>query len=624
MELLLKSDKRLYASLALAAALAAFSSPPVAASTNSFTPNLRLVSGAQSLLFRVKDVEPEIRVDTLGRIFVSAIHGVPGGTDLFEIFPNTGSATAKPTFAYRGMPDGLPIFTPTTGLAPGGGDTDLSIGSFNGAVSTTPSVCSPSQSKTTCQPGPLSITSLNLGTVYSSTTTDAGLTYTPGGNAAGAILGDDREWNNAFGGLERYTVVHDVASGNIQFTRSLDGGTTWVNGSPVNTGDLNTAGASVQNNELGTIVVDQNHSSGTPAVTSPILYEVFVSVASPSENIMGNINAVPFHTVYVGRSMDDGLTWTDVKVYNGPTTESYGHLFPSMAVDAAGNVYAVWSDDKNVFLAYSTDHGTTWRGQNRAIISGASTTDKPIQVTNSAKDGGFQTHIFPWIAAGFNGGVDIVYYETPGANPNITTNTWMVGMAQNVNVPSTPGTFRYYTPSDHIIHTGPVCENGIGCNSTQPGNRNLADDFQIAIDPKGLANITFTDDHEVKLRPQTYFTRQIYGFNIGTPNGGGPNQGCVLAGKTLPSGTQPGGLPLQLTVKKATGVSRAWLTLVVNRAVVASGYVTSYKATSSNSGYFAGSGSTGAFTATIGAGAATVNVAGRTIRGTVATGTYAL
>src|ERR1700736_6630025 len=96
-------------SLILMALVAIALSAPVLAAPRIgyFTPNMRLKSQTNSIVLQVKDVEPSVRVDSTGRIFVSAIHGVPGGTDLFQVFPaNTPSGG---TFTYLGMPDGLPV-----------------------------------------------------------------------------------------------------------------------------------------------------------------------------------------------------------------------------------------------------------------------------------------------------------------------------------------------------------------------------------------------------------------------------------------------------------------------------------------------------------------------------------
>ena len=501
------------------------------ASAASFTPNLHLIAQRNGSIFGLQDKEPAVRVDTSGRIFVIALRGVPAGSDLFQVASNGLS------YAYRGQPDGLPAGSV---VAPGGGDVDAAIGSFANGV-----------------PGPLLLTSLNLGTVYSSVTNDAGQTYMPGGNAAGAFFGIDRQWNNAQGPLERYNVVHDQATGNIEFSRSLDGGIIWLNGTATTAGVL---GVSTIDNELGQIVVDQVHH---------VLYNDFASVANATENVIG----FPFHTIWVASSMNDGLTWSDVIAYNGPTTDSYNHIFPVIAVDAVGNVYAAWSDDHNVFLSFSTNFGKTWSPR--------------IQVTSAAGDGGYQTHIFPWMAAGGNGGVDIVYYETASPNRNLATDQWVVGFAQNLNVIGTPSAWSYSVASDHVIHTGQVCENGLGCDTTQKGNRDLADNFQVAIDRGGFANIAYTDDHDATLNPQTYFTKQIGGSSIGPPNGGGRGHGCE-------GDTENSGGTTEFVVKAPDASSPGWLTVAANGAVAAAGYVTSFTPSSVNSGTFAGVTTSGA------------------------------
>ena len=47
-----------------------------------------------------QDVEPEIKVDIFGDVYVTAIHGYPGGVDLWKS-PDKGA-----TFVYMGIPDG--------------------------------------------------------------------------------------------------------------------------------------------------------------------------------------------------------------------------------------------------------------------------------------------------------------------------------------------------------------------------------------------------------------------------------------------------------------------------------------------------------------------------------------
>jgi hypothetical protein len=565
---------------AAGAALAASLCSPAWATTTmgaGFTPNLHLENLSAPIVFGVQDVEPGLRVDACNRVFVSAIRGVPAGTDLFQVQVRNGVAA----YAYRGQPDGLNPGFKKIGIAPGGGDTDEAIGSF--------APCKPSPPKYDTQVGPLLVTSLNLATVFTSQTADEGRTYTPGTNAAGAILVVDRQWNAAQGALERYDVTHDIATGNNVFTKSMDGGLTWLNGTFT---DSMIAATTTQDNELGEIGVDKVHH---------ILYQVFVSVANPSENISSTQTGMPgLHTMWMAKSVDDGLTWTDNIVYNGPLSATYNHIFPMMTVDDVGNVYAGWSDNQNVFVAFSPsgpNAGVKW--------------SSPIQVTGTMGDP-YKTHIFPWLAAAGNGGLDVVYYETTGPNPNVATDTWVVGFAQNKNVLLSPFAFTRQVASDHIIHTGQVCESGIGCDSTQPGNRNLADDFQVQIDPAGFGNIAYTDDHDKKLAPQTYFTRQTTGGLFGgVPIGPAAivtNHGCI-------ADSYDAGLRNAMRLKAPEFGTPGWLTVVLNRKVALAGPVTSFMGTGPTSGLFSGKSRAGAlFSGTVTNGAFTVHVGTQTIQ----------
>lgn len=532
-----------------AAGLGAATAGPALAA--GFTPNLHLKNPTTGGTLKIQDVEPGLRVDACNRVFVSAIRGVPTGTDLFQVQVRNGVAA----YAYRGQPDGLPSGIPPTGLAPGGGDTDEAIGSFG--------PCKPAPPTYNTQVGPLLVTSLNLATIYTSQTADEGRTYTPGGNGAGVFPGVDRQWNAAQGALERYDVTHDLATGNIVFSKSLDGGLTWTNGTFTDSQILTTT---TNNNELGEIVVDQKHH---------FLYQVFVSVLNASENLNGTVNAVPFHVVWVAKSTDDGLTWTDNMVYNGPKTQSYAHIFPMIATDDAGNVYAGWSDDKNVFVSFSpytngATVGTRW--------------STPIQITGTMGDP-YRTHIFPWLAAAGNGGLQVVYYETTGANPNLATDQWVVGFSQNTNVLRSPYSFSRQVASDHIIHTGQVCEGGIGCDSTQKGNRNLADDFQVQTDPLGFANIAYTDDHDSTVPPQVYFTRQTSGGLFGgSPVGPAAvviNHGCI-------ADNYDAGGQTAMRLKAPEFNTPGWLTIVANKKIALAGPVLSFAGTGVASGTFAG------------------------------------
>ncbi|KPJ54070.1 hypothetical protein AMJ39_02085 [candidate division TA06 bacterium DG_24] len=60
------------------------------------------------------------------------------------------------------------------------------------------------------------------------------------------------------------------------------------------------------------------------------------------------------HHIYFSQSTDGGLTWSASELVDDRTTGTYSR-FPSVAVDADGNVYAAWEDDRlGVWDVYSS------------------------------------------------------------------------------------------------------------------------------------------------------------------------------------------------------------------------------------------------------------------------------
>ncbi len=183
-----------------------------------------------------------------------------------------------------------------------------------------------------------------------------------------------------------------------------------------------------------------------------------------------------------------------------PAVKTYGNNtandFPGAAIDSAGNIYVVWAMNNSrnneymVWFASSHDHGQTFYG--------------PFQVSQ-----GPGAAVMPWIAAGDTGRVDIVYYATATpVDPNIAPNSveWNTFFTQSLNANSREPAFTRSQISDHINHKGPICNMGLLCPS---GTRTLADFFQVAIGPDGLANVSFADNGLTSLH--TEFARQTGG-----------------------------------------------------------------------------------------------------------------
>jgi len=323
-----------------------------------------------------------------------------------------------------------------------------------------------------------------------------------------------------------YTEHHDFAASNIYVTRSPDGGATWQNTtSPANLAEQ--PGSPQQLTSIGNsipsgIAVAQRgaHAGRVYAIweTSDNIYNAFG----------GNLTqAEPFDHVFLSYSDDNGSTWTSRSVYNDPcapnppnppaplsvnplaippvvtTCQDSSELFNALAVDDAGNVYVAYIRRNNVtggeydvHVAVSTDGGDHWNGSTNVNTPG------PDHVANPPGDG---THYEPWLAAGADGMVDLVYYRTSevtGASvdfnkPQATSNkaTWDVYLAQSFDHGQT---WTRGKVSDHIVYFGDICSTGIFCGQAPPGSnwandRTLYDVFGVAIGPDGAARVAWTD-----------------------------------------------------------------------------------------------------------------------------------
>jgi photosystem II stability/assembly factor-like uncharacterized protein len=100
-------------------------------------------------------------------------------------------------------------------------------------------------------------------------------------------------------------------------------------------------------------------------------------------------------------SKDEGDTWVDQAIAGSHFvgTSSRNWLSMSVAVDASGTLYAVWSDDQDLlpYVAYSKDDGATW--------------SSPLGIGAP----GVKTSAYPSITAGPAGTVAVAYYGSPQA-----------------------------------------------------------------------------------------------------------------------------------------------------------------------------------------------------------------
>jgi hypothetical protein len=399
--------------------------------------------------------EPAIRATPDGTFFGASENGLGGGTLAWASTDGGRHYYSSPS------PNDVSVGSTSTGseagLEPGGGDTDVATATAKNAQGNYNAY----------------VVSLTLANIDVSTSSDNGKTYTL--NPVTSLPIDDRPWVAATG-ASKVCVSYLTAPGvllpqaGLHVQCSLDAGKTFPQVS--NAYDTSQVGLGASNaSRTGNLSFDPSNPS--------YLYQIFAyaPVADAADP-----NAL-LHAVGIAVSSDGGLTWHDYNIVVNPNadTRHYDNQFPNVTVDKAGNVYAFYSDDRNTFYSYSTDHGQTWHG--------------PIQVNPSG-----ETAIFPWATAGDAGKVDVVYYKTPWvstdqANPTPAesapaTAQWTVGFAQNLSAATGGSTFSETTASP-TVHLGSVCQGGAACT----GNRDLYDDFGVAASPiTGLASIIYSDD----------------------------------------------------------------------------------------------------------------------------------
>ncbi len=284
---------------------------------------------------------------------------------------------------------------------------------------------------------------------------------------------DDRQWLTIDNGLT------PSANDNTVFLtlRNLAGGSE-VLSSPGSTGPTDPVGGFVYTNAATTTFV----GSGAPCgrlTFDPVLRNLYLPCVSGD-----HVNIARAH---VDPSQRTGLQFSTVQTPTSPGG-SVGHLFSSLTVDRAGNLYVAWVDSKNnnVYLSVSTNTGTTW--------------SNPLQVNGDPAN----TNVMPWAIAGNPGTVDIVFYGTSArGDPNLfpswlvnrqaaTGFKWFTYFVRVQNATSNSPTIYQVQASEHPTDYGQLCTAGLDC-TVNMGDRTLADFFSVSLDANGAARIIIND-----------------------------------------------------------------------------------------------------------------------------------
>jgi hypothetical protein len=356
---------------------------------------------------------------------------------------------------------------------------------------------------------------------------------------------DDRQWVAAdeTGGLQNVYMNFNNDSGclatsepgcSIVFVKSID------DGGSNTAADFAASSCNAFSMTQPSAVADSTRSA-CPDPSDPDLWiagavQVDTSPASPNWHSL----YIPFErfdgtnfSLWVAISRDQGDSWTRHLVAAlGP--HDAANIFPDLTIDTAGNLYYTWSQAQSVDQSTPANEGETDVYYTYSQGGGLEGTwAAPIDLTKETGD----SAVFPWMVAGSPGQVDLVLYKAnSGLNPNVeftnpsgqpdtsctavtascigNATVWNTYFGQSQNALNAGANFKLVQISDHPIHQGGVCTQGIACSSTQYQNRDLLDFLTIDVDHTGAAYTTWADDNNDRHDTRQFFSRQIAGASI--------------------------------------------------------------------------------------------------------------
>ena len=230
---------------------------------------------------------------------------------------------------------------------------------------------------------------------------------------------------------------------------------------------------------------------------------------------------------------------------------------PTRPADAAGFVVADNDNAGNIYIAYSEKsryhtYLVTLPAANLANCNTPVSQDitqaqrapennpgfsQPVQVDRD----NVRSTVFPWLVAeGAPGRVAVTFYGTESeGDPNLGTfkASWDVYVNESLNALSANRTFSQVKATTHPFHYDSICLNGLACDTTQPGDRSLADFFAIDYNPVSRKLMVVYDRGEKKPDESAgHVASPMSTTQIGGPSLGG---GTVSTGRAVVRTTSP-------------------------------------------------------------------------------------
>jgi hypothetical protein len=334
-----------------------------------------------------------------------------------------------------------------------------------------------------------------------------------------------------------YMTYHDFGPDTMWVNRSTDGGKSWELPQPVIT-DPEAIASSGCDTVPGGIAVDPRNGW---------TYISWVAGPHPVNNAATGCNYTQgtiFNKLYVAFSKDSGVTWSNVKAFEGldNTTESpndLSEIFSNLSVDRAGNVYVAYpaflDGEYGIYYQWAPPSDT-----------GALQFSAPVKVSGAD----VHTAYYPRMVAGDDGRIGLIYLgspfknvpatatnkatytgdtgdNTPNCSPEVTDpgnhgarflgkpcmlpadTPWYLYQATSLNATSAGASFVTQKMRPDPVHVGDICTLGIFC--LDGDNRDLADVNDIKIDATGGMQLAYTWEAADRSRNEIVFQCQTGG-----------------------------------------------------------------------------------------------------------------
>ena len=206
-------------------------------------------------------------------------------------------------------------------------------------------------------------------------------------------------------------------------------------------------------------------------------------------------------------SRDGGNTWSMCRAATAPgdaagfvvaDNDSAGNIYISYAEKEKYHTYLVTLAAANVSKCDTPVSQTVSPTTSQAIPTTNPGFSQPVQVDRDA----VRSTVFPWLVAeGAPGRVAVTFYGTESdGDPNLGTfkASWDVYVNQSLNALDPAATFSQVKATTHPFHYDSICLNGLACDTTNPGDRSLADFFAIDYNPVSQKLLVVFDRGEKK------------------------------------------------------------------------------------------------------------------------------